>query len=117
MVMMGHISLPNVTGNNMPASLSYEITTEILRKQLGLDGLIVTDSLSMKAITTRFSSGAAAVQALRAGADILLMPESLEGAMSGILDAVKNGEISEKRLDESVYRILYAKLAQGIIPL
>ena len=116
-VMLGHISLPNVTGNDIPATLSYEITTGILREQLGFDGLIVTDAMSMAAITSRFSSGAAAVQALNAGADIILMPENLADAVNGILNAVKTGELSEKRLNESVYRILYTKLTHGIIPL
>lgn len=115
MVMTGHISLPNVTGNDTPASLSYEITTELLRGQLGFDGLIVTDSMTMEAITNHFTSGNAAVQALLAGADIILMPADLDSAASGILNAVNNGIITEKRLDESVYRILYAKLEHGII--
>lgn len=115
MVMTGHISLPNVTGNDTPASLSYEITTELLRGQLGFDGLIVTDSMTMEAITDHFTSDDAAVQALQAGADIILMPADLHSAASGILHAVNNGKITEKRLDESVYRILYAKLEHGII--
>lgn len=114
-VMLGHISLPNVTGNDLPATLSYEITTGILRQQLGFNGLIVTDAMSMAAITDRFSSGAAAVQALQAGADLILMPSNLENAVTGILNAVKSGELTEERLNESVYRILYTKLTHGII--
>lgn len=116
MVMMGHISLPNVIGDDIPASLSYEITTEILREQLGFDGLIVTDSMVMDAITGRFSSGAAAVQAIHAGADLILIPENISDAVNAILNAVKNGELSEKRIDESAYMILYTKLAHEIIP-
>lgn len=116
-VMLGHISLPNVTGNDLPATLSYEITTGILREQLGFEGLIVTDSMSMAAITSHFSSEEAAVKAIQAGADLILMPANLNDAVTGILNAVKTGEISEERLNESVYRILYTKLAQGIIPL
>ncbi|MCH5278193.1 MAG: glycoside hydrolase family 3 protein [Christensenellaceae bacterium] len=117
MIMIGHISLPNVIGNDTPASLSYEITTGILREQLGFDGLIITDSMVMEAITNRFSSVDAAVQAIQAGADIILMPANIGDAVNGILDAVKSGELTEKRIDESVYRILYTKLAHGIIPL
>ena len=71
----------------------------------------------MKAVTGRYSSGDAAVKALLAGVDILLMPANLDDAVSGISHAVKTGEIREERLDESVYRILYTKLAAGIIPL
>lgn len=117
MVMIGHICLPNVIGDDIPASLSYEITTEILREQLGFDGLIVTDSMVMEAITGRFSSGAAAVQAIHAGADLILIPENISDAVNAILNAVKNGELSEKRIDESAYMILYTKLAHEIIPM
>ena len=116
-VMIAHVSLPNVTGNDLPATLSYEIITGILRGQLGFDGLVITDAMEMGAITKYFSSGEAAVKAIQAGVDILLMPKDLEAAVSGILAAVKNGGISEKRLDESVCRILHVKLEQGIIPL
>lgn len=114
-VMTGHISLPSVTGNDIPASLSREITTTLLREELGFQGLIVTDSLQMKAITQRWSAGEAAVMALQAGADVILMPENLDGAVSGILDALNNGTLTMERLEESVLRILQAKEAAGIL--
>lgn len=114
-VMVGHIGLPNVTGDNTPASLSYEITTGLLREKLGFDGIIVTDSLQMEAITDSYSAGQAAVAALQAGADILLMPENLDQALSGVLDAVDSGTLTEQRIDESVRRILRVKLERGIV--
>ena len=116
LIMVGHISLPAVTGDDTPATLSYEIVTGILREQLGFSGLIVTDSMSMKAISGRYPAGEAAVKALLAGVDILLMPENLADAAGGILTAVQKGKISEERLEESVYRILSLKLSAGIIP-
>lgn len=117
MVMVGHISLPNVTGDDTPACLSHRIISDILRDELGFDGLTVTDSMSMKAITERFSAGDAAVRALSAGVDIILMPDDLDEAAAGIASALESGEISETRLNESVYRILYIKLLHGIIPM
>ena len=117
LVMVGHISLPAVTGDQTPASLSYEIVTGLLRQELGFSGVAVTDSMSMAAITDFSPPGQAAVQAVQAGIDLVLMPEDLEDAVEGILSAVERGELSEERIDESVERILRLKLEQGIIPL
>ena len=80
------------------------------RQDLGFDGLIVTDALNMGAITEHYTSGEAAVAALKAGADLLLMPEDFAEAYEGVLEAVDSGEISESRLDESVLRILERKM-------
>ena len=84
--------------------------TDVLRGDLGFDGLIVTDALNMGAITEHYTSGEAAVAALKAGADLLLMPEDFAEAYEGVLEAVDSGEISESRLDESVLRILERKM-------
>ncbi|MCC8120451.1 MAG: glycoside hydrolase family 3 protein [Oscillospiraceae bacterium] len=116
-VMVSHISLPAVTGDMTPASLSYEITTVLLRDQLGFDGLAITDSMTMQAITDSYSADEAAVQAVQAGIDIILMPEDLDTAVQGILSAVADGTITEQRIDESVLRILQVKLEQGILTL
>ena len=105
-VMMGHIAVPNVTGNDTPASLSAEMVNMIPDKE---NTLIVTDSLSMQAITDAHPSGEAAVMAFEAGCDVLLMPVDLESAYNAILEAVQNGTISEERLDASVNKILYYK--------
>lgn len=109
-IMIGHISLPNVIGDNTPASLSGQIITEILRKQMGYDGIIITDALNMGAITKQYSSAEAAVKTLLAGSDLILMPADFVSAYNGVLAAVKDGTISEKRIDESLGRILKIKL-------
>lgn len=105
-VMIGHIAVPNVTGNDTPASLCEEMVNMVPDKE---NTLIITDSLSMQAITDAHPSGEAAVMAFEAGCDILLMPEDLEAAYDAILEAVQNGTISEERLDNSVNKILYYK--------
>lgn len=110
MIMAAHISVPEVIGDNTPASLSKVMITDILRKDLSYNGLIITDALNMGAISQNYSAEQAALLAVKAGVDILLMPQNLETAAAGIIQAVGNGEISESRIDESVIRILNAKL-------
>lgn len=110
-VMVGHIATPNITGNDLPASLSSEIIDLIPDKS---ETLIVTDSLEMKAVSDTYGSGEAAVMALEAGCDMLLMPMDLEASYQAVLDAVKSGRISEERLEESVNKILSYKEAFGI---
>ncbi|MBR0517965.1 MAG: glycoside hydrolase, partial [Firmicutes bacterium] len=109
MVMVSHISAPEVTGTNEPASLSYILMTEKLREELGFEGVIITDSFEMKAISGVYGSGEAAVNAILAGADIVLMPADYEQAFDAVMAAVESGEISEERLEESVRRILRMK--------
>ena len=110
-IMIGHISLPNVLPDETPASLSHELITGLLREDLGYDGLIVTDALAMGAIANQYSSAEAAVRAITAGADLLLMPLDFGAAYQGMLDALANGTISQERLNESVLRIITAKLS------
>lgn len=110
LIMVSHISVPNVTGNHTPSSLSYTMVTEILRGDLGYDGLIITDAMNMGAITEKYTSGEAAVSAINAGVDVILMPQDFHQAVEGVLAAVENGEISEERIDASVRRILEVKL-------
>jgi len=95
-----------------PASMSYTVVTEILREQLGFDGLIITDGLEMGAVTQLYSSGEAAVSAILAGCDMLLVPVNMQEAFEAVITAVENSEISMERLDESVRRILSFKLEQ-----
>jgi len=109
-VMIGHISAPNVTGNDEPATFSEKIVTDILRKQLRFDGIIITDALDMGAVVKYHGSDEIAVKSILAGIDILLMPQNFELAYNGVLNAVKNGEINENRIDESVRRILIRKI-------
>ena len=105
-VMVGHIAAPNVTGDMTPATLSLTLIGMIPDAE---NALIVTDSLAMDAITAAYTPGEAAVLAIRAGCDVLLMPNSLPEAYAAVLDAVQNGTISEARLDQSVNKILHYK--------
>ncbi len=109
MIMTAHISTPNITENSKPATLSYYLLTEKLRKELGFNGIIITDALEMGAIRKEYSSSEAAIQAIEAGADLILMPYDFKEAFEGLLNAVVQGRISEKRIDESVKRILQLK--------
>lgn len=109
-VMVGHITLPNVTGDYVPASLNPAIVQAILRDELGYDGIVITDSLSMGAVVEEVGYDRIGVQALLAGVDMVLMPADLEAAYQGIIDAVASGELSEERIDESVTRIVRTKL-------
>lgn len=109
MIMVGHVSLPNIVGDSTPAPLSSAVVQGMLRDSLGYTGIIVTDSLSMGAITDYYTPAEAAVAALKAGCDIPLMPERLDEAYQGVLSAVQAGELTEERLDESLTRILTAK--------
>jgi beta-N-acetylhexosaminidase len=108
-LMTAHIALPAITGDRVPATLSRTITTGILRDALDYDGLIVTDALNMAAVTRRAETAAVALQAVRAGADILLQPPDAELAIDAIVEGVRRGELSRQRVDASVRRILRAK--------
>lgn len=110
-IMVGHISVSGVTGDETPASLSELLVTGLLREEMGHEGIIITDALNMGAITENYTSGEAAVLALKAGVDMLLMPEDFAEAYQHVLDAVGDGTISEERIDASVRRILKAKLS------
>ena len=112
-VMVGHISLPNILEDDTPASLSEEVVTEMLRNDLGFDGIVITDAMNMGAITNGYTSAEAAVQAVQAGVDMILMPQNFEDAYQGILSAVNSGTISEDRIDESVRRILEVKMGES----
>lgn len=109
MVMVGHLSVPALTGGDTPASLSAEVITETLRGRLGFKGVVVTDALDMDAVAEHYDAAEAVVAALEAGADLLLMPEDLDEAVQGVLDAVDDGKLSEDRIGESVARILAMK--------
>lgn len=110
MVMVGHISAPQLTGGDMtPASMSETIITDILRKQLGYRGIVITDAMNMGAIANYYPADEAAIKALRAGADMVLMPENFETAYEGVVQAVKEGVISEERINDSLRRIYRVK--------
>jgi len=116
-VMTAHISMPGITGTDYPASCSRYINRSLLRGELGFDGVIITDSLAMGAISERWERGEGVMRALTAGADFLLMPKSPEDAYAVLAGAVAEGRIEEVRIDQSVLRILEVKIRRGIIPL
>src|SRR5216683_1167016 len=109
-IMTGHLNVPALEPDpDTPATLSHNILTDVLRNQLGFQGLIVTDAMDMGGITVRYAPGEAAVRAVVAGADCLLMPPVPDAAFEALQVAVESGRISKERLDASVRRILQAK--------
>ena len=110
-IMVGHITLPNATEEQSPSSINKEVVTDMLRTGLGYSGLIITDAMNMGAITQEYKSAEAAVKAIQAGVDIVLMPEDFQEAYEGVLAAVEDGTLTEERIDESVARIIAEKLA------
>ena len=117
LVMVGHITAPNAlppAESDRLAGFSATVLNDWLRGELGFEGLVVTDSLAMGAVARRYSSGEAALAALQAGADLLLMPADLEGAYTAVVQAVESGRWPESELDARVERILAAKRAAGL---
>ncbi len=116
MIMVGHITAPNLTdGDSLPASISEKIITGVLRNELGYHGIIITDAMNMGAITEYYKSDVAAIMALKAGADMVLMPENFEEAYQGVLDAVVDGTVSEERINDSLRRIYRVKLKSRVL--
>lgn len=107
-IMAAHIAAVAVDGDK-PASLSKVLITDVLRGELGFDGVVITDAMNMGAVQNLYSSGEAAVMAVEAGADLLLMPENFQEAYETLLNAVKEGQISEDRIDLSMMRIAVMK--------
>ena len=113
-VMIGHLAVPEITGNLTPATLSWRIVTKLLRKELDFEGLIITDALNMKALYQNYTLEDISLRAVEAGNDLLLFSPDPELTHSTILSAVKNGKLSEKQIDKSVRRILLAKRWLGL---
>lgn len=114
MIMTAHIVVPSLDDAERPATMSEPILTGLLREQLGFDGIIVTDALTMDGARQTFDESTVPVEVLKAGADLLLMPPDLEVAYGAVLDAASSGVLSEERIDESVRRILNLKLRLGL---
>jgi beta-N-acetylhexosaminidase len=112
--MTAHVALPQITGDNVPASLSPQINQDLVRKQLKFDGIITTDSLGMGAIVKNYKGVEGALLSIKAGADIALLPPDPKGTIDAIEKAVLSGEIPRKQIDDSVRRILRAKYLVGL---
>ncbi|WP_328538667.1 glycoside hydrolase family 3 protein [Streptomyces sp. NBC_00344] len=113
-VMTAHIQFPALDPSNDPATLSHPILTGILREELGYRGVVITDSLGMQGVRDKYGDDRVPVLALKAGVDQLLDPPALATAWNGVLSAVRSGEITEQRLDESILRILRLKQRRGL---
>ncbi|MBP5578297.1 MAG: hypothetical protein J6X56_02270 [Ruminococcus sp.] len=113
-VLVGH-QIVTGFGDELPCDLSYKAVTEMLRKELGFEGIAITDSQQMNTISKVYSSGEAAKLSIKAGIDIILMPVDYRAAVDEVCRAVRSGEISEKRADESVMRILSEKIQLGLL--
>src|ERR1700719_541702 len=114
-IMTGHLAVPALEPDpDVPATMSPRITTDLLRGQMGFEGLVVTDALDMGGVTVRYPPGEVAVRSILAGADVLLVPPVLDAAMQAVHEAVASGRIPMARLDEAVTRVLRAKAKLGL---
>lgn len=113
-VMISHMTLTNATKEKLPCSLSSEVICDMLKGELGFEGIIITDSLQMGAIAEHYTPAEIGVMAVKAGNDMILMPQNMEETHKAIVDAVKSGEISEERINESVKKILKMKIEKGL---
>jgi beta-N-acetylhexosaminidase len=125
-IMSAHVTFPKIDNTKaiskkdgtevaVPGTLSHKILTGLMREEMGFKGVIVTDAMNMGAIADHFGPVDAAIRAVKAGADILLMPVGIVDVANGLYDAVNSGEISEDRLEQSVERVLTLKLNRGIV--
>ena len=108
-IMVSHLAVPKITGNNTPATLSKEIITDLLKEELGFDGIVITDALNMKALTNKYTEEEIYINAINAGVDILLMPDFDIETINIIKQAITSAEISEEQIDKSVSKILDLK--------
>ncbi|MGV9390639.1 glycoside hydrolase family 3 protein [Streptomyces olivaceus] len=113
-IMTAHLMVPALDDSGDPATLSRPILTGILREELGYDGVVVTDSLGMEGVRTKYGDERVPVLALKAGVDQLLNPPDLPLAWNAVLTAVREGELTEARLDESILRVLRLKAKLGL---
>ena len=116
LIMTAHIAVPNVTGTNIPSTLSPVVLQDKLRGELGYQNIIITDGMEMGAITMHYTSGEAAVGSIKAGVDIVLGPRDFTEAFDAVIAAVNNGTLTEERINQSVRRILTLRLAMKRLP-
>ena len=112
-VMVGHLIVPDI--DELPATLSYKITTEMLRNEMHFEGIAITDSLAMGSIADNYGVGESAVMSIKAGIDMLLDPTDIDTAIDAVVQAVESGDITEDRIDDSVRKILALKEKHGLL--
>ncbi len=113
-VMTAHLAVPALEPEQIPATVSRRIMTGLLRDQLGFRGILTTDAMDMRGLTQMFPPGEAAVRALEAGNDLLLIPQDPRAAVRGVVEALRQGRLTQARIDASVMKILRAKLRLGL---
>ena len=113
-IMTAHIAVPALDPSGTPATLSHSILTDVLRSEMGFDGVVITDGLGMAALKQSYTAAEIPVMAINAGADILLNPPKISVALDAILAALESGDMTEARLDESVRRVLELKQRLGL---
>ena len=111
LIMTAHIGAPNVTGSDVPSTMSPVILQNKLRGELGYKNIIITDGMEMGAITQQYTSAQAAVGSILAGVDIVLGPRYFTEAFDAVMEAVRNGTIPEERINQSVRRILKLRMS------
>jgi len=113
-IMTAHMAVPAFDAADMPATISQNVLTGLLRRELGFNGIIVTDAMEMQGLASLYSEGEAAVRAIEAGADVLLMPTNPEVCIRALMQAVERKRISAERVNASAAKILAAKRAVGL---
>lgn len=113
-IMTAHLTVPSLEPEPIPATVSYKIMTDLLKKEMGFKGLVTTDAMDMFGLSKQFAPGEAAVRALEAGVDVLLVPPDPEKAITGVVQAIQSGRISRARLRHSVRKVLAAKVHLGL---
>lgn len=108
-IMVGHLAVPKITGDTTPASLSRKIVTDLLKKELGFEGIVITDALNMGALTSKYSEEEIYINAINAGVDLLLMPNFNKETINMLINAINNGTIKKEEIDDSVTKILSLK--------
>jgi len=113
-IMTAHMAVPAFEPENEPATVSAKILTGLLRGQLGFHGIIVTDAMDMQGLASLYNTGESAVRSIEAGSDVLLMPRKAEDAINGVLAAIESGRLTRQRIDDSVIKVLSAKVKLGL---
>ncbi len=113
-IMTAHIAVPAISGETIPATVSHEVLTDLLRVDLGFDGIVFTDAMDMAAVNRLYPRGEASVRAVLAGADVIVMPSNVKQAVDAIVAAIDQGRLTEMRIDESVGRLLRLKEDLGL---